>query len=73
MDFLADKSVQGILVVAGIILGMFGLYFFFTVMSNRSIRSLAERMRRGRRRRALQREVDSSQLSEGRPDRRSST
>lgn len=50
MEFLADESAQRILIIAGGILGMFALYFYLAVLSNRSVQRLAERIRRGKNR-----------------------
>ncbi len=53
MEFLTDPSVQRILIIAGGVLGLFGVYFALAVASNRSVRRLADSLRRrqdGRRR-----------------------
>ena len=49
MDFFADKSVQRILFIAGGVLGLFGLYFGLAVASNRSVRRLADSLKRRQR------------------------
>ncbi len=46
MDFLADDSVQRILVIAGGVLGLFGVYFVLALLSNRSVHRLADSLRR---------------------------
>jgi len=46
LDFLDDKSVQRILLIATGVLALFGVYFGLAVASNRSVRRLAETLRR---------------------------
>lgn len=46
MDFLADDSVQRIFLIAGGVLGLFGVYFVLAVLSNRSVHRLADSLRR---------------------------
>lgn len=46
MDFLADESVQRILLIAGGVLALFAIYFGLAVASNRSVRQLAQIIRR---------------------------
>ena len=48
MTFLSEESTQGVLVVAGIILGMFMLILLLAYLNNRSVHRLARRLRRGR-------------------------
>jgi len=43
-----DKSVHGTLLAAGGILGLFLIYFLLAYLNNRTVRSLATRLRRGR-------------------------
>ena len=47
MEFLSDGSIRGILVLVGIILALFGVYFLTVYLSNRSIRRMAKRSREG--------------------------
>lgn len=46
LDFLADDSVQRILLIAGGVLALFAVYFGLAVASNRSVRQLAQIIRR---------------------------
>ena len=48
MCFWEDKSMQGTLLVAGGILGLFLVYFLLAYLNNRTVMSLAARLRRGR-------------------------
>ncbi len=48
MDFLADQEVKRILIIAGGVLALFAVYFILAVLSNRSVRRLADTLRRRR-------------------------
>ena len=47
MEFLSDGSIRGILILAGIVLALFGVYFYMIYLSNQSIRRMARRRRDG--------------------------
>jgi hypothetical protein len=45
VEFFSDGSIRGILVLAGIILAMFGTYLCLIYLSNQSIRRMGSRAR----------------------------
>ena len=45
LEFLSDDSVQGILVILGVVIMLFGAYLVMVYLSNQSIRKLAQRAR----------------------------
>lgn len=45
MEFLSDGSIRGILILAGIVLALFGVYFYMIYLSNQSIKRTARRDR----------------------------
>lgn len=45
MEFLSDGSIRGILILAGIVLALFGVYFYMIYLSNQSIKRMARRGR----------------------------
>lgn len=47
MEFLSDGSIRGILILVGIILALFGVYFLTMYLSNQSIKRMARRSRDG--------------------------
>lgn len=47
MEFFSDGSIRGILILAGIVLALFGVYFYMIYLSNQSIRRMARRRRDG--------------------------
>jgi hypothetical protein len=47
VEFLSDGSIRGILVLAGIVLALFGVYFYMIYLSNQSIKRMARRGRNG--------------------------
>jgi hypothetical protein len=47
VDFLSDGSIRVILILAGIVLALFGLYFYMVYLSNQSVRRMAQRRRDG--------------------------
>jgi hypothetical protein len=47
LELLSDGSIRGILILVGVILAMFGLYFFMIYLSNQSIRRMGRRRRNG--------------------------
>ena len=47
MEFLSDGSIRGILILAGIVLALFGVYFYMIYLSNQSIKRMARRSRNG--------------------------
>ena len=49
MEFLSDGSIRGILILAGVVLALFGVYFYMIYLSNQSIRRMARRSRDGAR------------------------
>ncbi len=51
MDFFvnqADQEVQRILIIVGAVFALFAVYFVLAVLSNRSVRRLADTLRRPR-------------------------
>ena len=47
MEFLSDGSIRGILILAGVVLALFGVYFYTIYLSNQSIKRMARRSRNG--------------------------
>ena len=47
MEFLSDGSIRGILILVGIVLALFGVYFYIIYLSNQSIKRMARRSRNG--------------------------
>jgi hypothetical protein len=47
VEFLSDGSIRGILILAGIVLALFGVYFYMIYLSNQSIKRMARRSRNG--------------------------
>ena len=45
MEFLSDGSIRGILILAGIVLALFGVYFYMIYLSNQSIKRMTRRGR----------------------------
>ena len=45
MEFLSDGSVRGLLILAGIVLALFGVYLSCVYLSNQSIKRMARRSR----------------------------
>jgi hypothetical protein len=47
VEFFSDGSIRGILILAGIVLGLFGVYFYIIYLSNQSIKRMGRRRRNG--------------------------
>jgi uncharacterized membrane protein SpoIIM required for sporulation len=47
VEFLSDGSIRGILILAGIVMGLFGVYLYIVYLSNQAIRRMGRRSRDG--------------------------